>query len=491
MSHPIRIALARILATLEPRPVHAAVYALALAALPTAVYPQSAPGIAQRIDAIFAEWDRPGSPGCAIGVVHDGKLVYARGYGSANLDYDVPLTPNTVFYLASVSKQFTAAAVALAVRQGHLSLDDDVRAWVPELPDYGDRITVRHLIHHTSGLRDYLTLMRLAGMRYEDVHSEEEILDLIARQQELNFRPGDDFLYSNTGYFLLAVILERATGKTLRQFTTEHFFQPLGMDDTHFHDDAGHVQKNRAYSYVPDPEEGFRIAFLANFDQVGSGGLYSTVEDLVRWDRNFDQPTVGGKKLIGQLHERFALSSRDTLDYAFGLALGEYRGLRTVSHGGSMMGFRTAMLRFPDDHFTVVCLCNLATIDAMAMARRVADVFLADRLAPRIAEGDRQVASAASAEARKARPVADTDALIAFTGTYISQELKATYRLELRDDALVLRDALGATHTLTPVGEDVFDTGPLELHFQRDGHRITGFRLMAGRVRNLAFVREP
>lgn len=460
--------------------------ALAQTGPATVSSPESATTAA--VAAIYSEYDRLDSPGCALGVVQDGELVHARGFGSANLDYEVPITPNTVFYAASVSKQFTAAAVAHAAKAGHLSLDDDVRKWFPELPDYGTPITVRHLIHHTSGLRDYLTLMRLAGMRTADVHTADEILELVARQRELNFEPGSDYLYSNTGYLLLSELIGRATGKSLREYTTEHFFEPLGMKNTHFHDDAGHVQKNRAYSYARSRRDGFRISFLANFDQVGSGGLYTTVEDLFRWDQNFDEPKVGGEAFIDQLHERFVLTSGDTLDYAFGLRVGEYRGLRTVGHTGNMMGFKAAFVRFPDERFSVLQLCNLGDIDPLEMAHRVADVYLEDRLAPRAAES--KPADAPVERALKARPTLDAEALLAYTGAYYSEELDATYRVELRDDALVVRQPL-STVRLQPADADVFEGGSIELHFERSGDAIVGFRLMAGRVRNVAFVRRP
>ncbi len=238
-----------------------------------------------RVDKLFAQWDKPGSPGCALAVIENGKTIYERGYGSANLECNIPITPESVFYVGSCSKQFTAMSIALLAHQGKLSLDDDIRKYVPEMPDYGSPITVRQLIHHTSGLRDYLSLLGIAGLDFGSYH-KPDVLELIARQKELNFKPGDQYLYSNSGYFLLAVIVERVSGKSFREFTQENIFKPLGMTHTHFHDDYTMLIKNRASGYFPADQGAFRN-FISTFDCVGSGGLFTSVEDLYFWDQNF------------------------------------------------------------------------------------------------------------------------------------------------------------------------------------------------------------
>ncbi|MGH9755848.1 MAG: serine hydrolase domain-containing protein [Blastocatellia bacterium] len=333
-----------------------------------------------KVDKLFVQWDKPDSPGCALGVIKDGRFIYKRGYGIANLDHSIPLSPTSVFYIASTSKQFAAASVALLARQGKISLDDDIRKYLPEMPQYRRPVTIRHLAHHTSGIRDYLTLMSLAGMRYEDVYSEEELVAIPARQKELNFTPGDEHLYSNSGYFLLSVIVKRALGKSLRQFADEQIFKPLGMSNTHFHDDRAMVVKNRVTSYFPQKEGAFGVHVNNNFDKVGDGGLLTTVEDLARWDRNFYDYQVGGKEFVDQLLTPGQLNSGEKLTYAFGLSVGEYKGLKTVSHGGGFFGFRTEMIRFPDQKFSVICLCNLGSINAGGLARQVAEIYLADQL---------------------------------------------------------------------------------------------------------------
>jgi CubicO group peptidase (beta-lactamase class C family) len=457
----------------------------AFALLPTLARAQG-PDTA-RINAIFAEWHRPESPGCAVSVLRGGRALFSRGYGSANLDYEVPITPRTSFYLASVSKQFTAAAVALAAEQGHLSLDDDVRHWFPELPDYGATIRVRDMVHHTSGLRDYLGLMSLAGMHYGNQWRDDDILSLIARQRELNFQPRAEYLYSNSGYFLLSELIRRATGLSLREFADRELFQPLGMHATWFHDDAGQVVRERAVAYGPGSDGGFRITHLFNFDKVGSGGLYSSLEDLARWDANFHDSRIGSDRYLETLHGRGVLSSGDTLDYAFGLRVDQYRGLPTVGHGGSMMGFRTAMVRFPQERASVITLCNLGTIDPTELALRVADVVLEDRLgpAPVVVTDDRSDADGLASPPRRA-----TGAPADYAGRYVSDELLATYELSAADAVLTVARPDGAVLELTPLGEDRFRVdGGATIRFLRHGVRVTGFILDAGRVRNLRFDR--
>ena len=337
--------------------------------------------LATKVDKIFERMDTTTSPGCALGLVRDGRLVYARGYGMANLDHDVVITPSTVFHVASVSKQFTAAAIHLLARDGKVSLDDDVRKYVPELPDFGAPITIRHLIHHTSGLRDQWELLILAGWRYSlDLITDDDVLQMMARQKDLNFRPGAEHLYCNTGYTLLAVIVTRVSGQTFREFTAARLFKPLGMTRTFFRDDHAEVIKGQAYGYVP-ARDTFRLS-VTNFDTAGATSLHTTVEYLVLWDRNFSDGGVGGPDFIATLLKKGMLANGDELPYASGLVHGTYRGLPTVGHGGSDAGYRADYLRFPGERASIAALCNLSTANPSALTRSVADVWLADKLGP-------------------------------------------------------------------------------------------------------------
>lgn len=451
------------------------------------------PDVTRRIDSVFLDLDRTDSPGCALGVVREGALVYATGYGSANLDHEIPITPHTVFYMGSVSKQFTAGAVALAARLGHLSLDDDVRRWVPELPDYGTPVTIRRLVHHTSGLRDYLTLRSLAGQPLEVPSSDEETIELLARQRALNFPPGERYLYSNSGYFLLAEILERATGLTLREFGELHFFHPLGMWNSHFHDDADHVVRYRATAYSRDADaDGFHMNHSWTFAQVGSGGLYSNVVDMARWDADYYAEEAGGPGFTDQLLERGVLADGDTLPYAFGLTHGEYRGLRTVGHGGSLAGFRTNLLRFPDEGTTVLVLCNLASANPGRRGREVADIVLADRLEPLAddPEDDTEEEDTEEEEGTEA-PALTPEERRAYEGEYHADELGVSYSVEAREDGLVVVGPPGRA-LVVRTDADVFRSrgGGRTLSFRRDDSgTVTGFVLDAGRVLGLEFER--
>jgi CubicO group peptidase (beta-lactamase class C family) len=469
---------------------------VALAGLPAAAQ-TSTPD--PRIDRLFAQWDRPGSPGCAVGVIRDGKLVYERGYGMANLDYDIPSSPRMVYYVGSVSKQFTAAVVGLLALEGKIGLDDDVRKYVPELPDYRARygvpVTIRHLVHHTSGLRDIYTLMSLAGLRLEDVMTDEAALALIARQQELNFAPGSEFLYSNSGYWLLGQIVERVTGRSLRVVADERIFTPLGMTNTHFHDDPGHVMKNRAMSYEMDGAGGYRIGYLQNFDKIGAGGLYSTVEDLAKWDANYYSHAVGGDALQALIHTRGVLTKGDTIPYAFGNTVDSYRGLRVDDHGGSMMGYKAHLLRFPDQRLSVIETCNLGSINPGPIARQVAELFIGDRMAP-AAPGPAPAGVRAAGTTPVPRTLGDVGRIV---GTWHSEELDATYRI-LYDSGKVLlrrpnvRDVpLELTNQLHFTWRAAGDaqSGAVTLQFEpnREG-KPAWFTVEAGRVTHILFRRR-
>jgi len=268
------------------------------------------PDVIKQIDQVFEKWNKPDSPGCALGVYKDGQIVYKRGYGVADLNDDVPITPATVFHVASMSKQFTAASIVLLAQQGKLSLDDDVRKYIPELPDFGERITIRHLVHHTSGLRDQWNLLELAGWRYSlDLITDEDVMSVMTRQKDLNFKPGDKHVYCNTGYTLMGLIVKRVSGMSLREFTTKDIFEPLGMTHTHFRDDHAEIIKHDALGYEQEgKDKPFRMS-LTNFDTVGATSLHTTVEDLQLWDENFYHPRIGGPAFLQQMLERGKLNS--------------------------------------------------------------------------------------------------------------------------------------------------------------------------------------
>lgn len=444
----------------------------------------AAPAVAQEarnpaVDRLFAEWDRPDAPGCAVGVVRDGRMVYQRGYGMASLDYDVPNGPDVVYYVGSVSKQFTAAAVALLAIRGRLSLDDDVRKHFPELPDYGTPITVRHLVHHTSGIRDVYALMDLRGDRMENVFPDSAALGLITRQRGLAFAPGSAYSYSNSGYFLLGQLVKRVTGKPLRQFADEEIFRPLGMTRTHFHDDPGHVMKRVAVGYQRDASGGHRVAYLQNFDKAGAGGLYTTLDDLRKWDDNFHTRKVGGDALHALMHSRGVLTSGDTLTYAFGNTVHTVRGLRVVEHGGSLMGYKAHLLRFPDERLTTIVTCNLGAIEPGPLAHAVAEAYLGAKLAV----VPTRTATPLTAPGAPPRATAPSDPPRA--GAYYSDDLDATFRVTDAGGAHALVYPAGRAVRITPDGAGAWRAGSAALRFGGDT-----LVLRVSRIGDLRLVRR-
>ncbi len=393
-----------------------------------------------RIDSVFTRFAHPGSPGCALGVYRDGRIVYAQGYGSAHLELGVPITPATVFDIGSTSKQFTAMSILLLAKDGRLSLDDDVRRFLPELPAYGRPITIRHLLHHTSGLRDYLTLMALAGESFDNVSTDEDALDLIARQRALDFTPGSEWEYSNTGFFLLSLIVKRASGQSLREFAAARIFGPLGMTHTQFRDDHRSIIPHRAAAYDPPDSTGAYHIDVSNFEQTGDGAVHTTVEDLLLWDRNFYSGRVGGPEVLAEMVRPGTLNDGTALDYASGLMVDSLRGLPTVSHGGSWGGYRAELLRFPSESVSVACLCNVAGSNPTGLARRVAEVVLADRLAP-LPE------NAATGPAPTAAALAPPELL----GAYRDPASGTVARVGL-DSGRVQLEYAGDTMVLTPAG---------------------------------------
>jgi CubicO group peptidase (beta-lactamase class C family) len=445
---------------------------------------------AAAVDALFARWHTPESPGAAVLVLKDGAVVHAKGYGMANLEHGIPIRTNTVFDIASVSKQFGALAIGLLEAEGRLAFDDDVRRYIPELPDFGHTITIRHLVHHTSGLRDWPGTLRMAGWDYQDVISFDQIIRMAVNQRDLNFVPGSAYAYSNTGYNLLALVVERVTGQTFAEWTAERIFRPLGMRDTHFHDDHTRVVRNRADSYRPSSDGQTYHRIGNSLTALASSSLYTTVEDLVRWIRNFDEPVVGDARLMARMQERGVLTSGDTITYASGLMMGSYRGQRTVSHGGSWAGFRTNLHRFPDAGLDVILLSNTTEMNAASMVQRIADIYI-----PHLLEEPRAVATTTSAGGATSQPdrrwTPSAAELQEFAGRYDSPELMTAWTLSVRDGRLVASHFRNGDVTLQPVEADQFQANFFgSVRFQRDAAgRIAGFTANSDRIRGLRFER--
>ncbi len=401
----------------------------------------AADSVARAVDRVFTAFRDTEGPGCAVGVGRNGKVVYERGYGMANLETGTPIRPSSIFHVASVSKQFTAAAIMLLARDSKLSVDDDIRKYVPEVPSYGHTITIRHLMNHTSGLRDQWDLLAFARGRFEEERiTEADVLDIVTRQKALNFTPGAEWVYSNTGYTLMGTIVKRVSGQSLRDFADARIFKPLGMTNTHFHDDYHMLVPGRTSAYALRGS-GWRVS-IPNFDTYGATSLYTTVGDMLTWQANLDAPIVGDRAMFDLMETRALLTNGDTTAYGYGLATASYRGVRIIEHGGADAGYRSYVGRVPQHGLAVTIACNAATANTTALARGVMDVYLAGTLVP--------VAQDPPATTIAAAP----DALASRSGVYIQPTTLQVMELSVKDGRLIVGRDNGLP--LTPVGDGRF-----------------------------------
>ena len=532
----------------------------------TSVFGQETKDYSQRIDSIFQEYNSTG-PGCAIAIVKDGRMIFSKGYGLASLDYDIPNTPNTVFDIASVSKQFAAYAIATLLEEKKLSLQDDIRKYIPEVPDFGKTITIDHLLHHTSGLRDWTETLAVAGWRGEEVYSMDDIMRMLKRQKGLDFPPGSKYQYSNTGYNLLAILVERITGKSFLNWTQENIYGPLGMTSTQFLGNHRRIIKNQAYSYYP--EDGKFMKANSQLTALGSSSMFTSVNDFSKWMISVINGIREQKPEYTRMLQTGTLETGEKITYAFGLVVEPYKGVRRVSHTGSWAGYRSVGNYYPDQNFGVVILANTSTF-SRSMADRVAELFIGEQLkvpAGAVVKGvspadptvkvdtmilrkhtglyklgpgwlvnitlengslmtratdedkfpleakndsafwvpaygasmtfnkDKQGRSYQltykAIEAKRVQPfTSDPKTFQEYAGQYYSEELSTVYRLYVKDGKLMMEHMRNGEHEVKAIGKDeFFSNGAGELQFQRNGKKVIGFNLSAGRIKNLKFVK--
>lgn len=438
------------------------------------------------VDQLMVRSRQPGAPGGAVAVVRDGKLIFAKGYGLADVEHDAPNTPSTPFHLASVSKQFTAFAIVLLAQQGKLSIDDDVRKHIPELHDFGATITLRHLLTHTSGLRDQWDLWSMSGHRMDDVIRQQDLMTLMVNQRELNFTPGEEHLYCNSGYTLLSEVVARVSGMPFGEFLEKQVFDPLGMTSTQVYDDHERLVHGRAYSYTTG-SGGFKKAVLS-YANSGATSLFSTAEDLAKWLRNWKTGEVGGPDALRTMQQAGQLNNGKTLDYALGVTVGPWRGLQRVAHGGGDAGYRTFLAYFPEIDAGVIALGNDGSFNAGGIAADAAGVFFADKLQPAPAPQQQ-------AEEQKGEPWKPTPGqLAAFAGRYYSPELETFYTVRIKDSQLVASHRRLGDIVLKPgAKENRFDGSEFALRtvdFVKPAHgQALEMRVSTFRVRNLVFER--
>lgn len=407
----------------------------------------------QQVDRVFADFHHPDSPGCAVGATVDGRTVLSAGYGMADLEHNIPITRDSIFEAGSVSKQFTAGAVLLLQQKGKLSLDDPVRKYLPEVPDYGAPLTIRHMMNHTSGLRDWGSVEAIAGWpRTTRVYTHAHVLEIVSRQRALNYPPGAAYSYSNTGFNLAAILVGRVSGEPFPQFTREAIFNPLEMSSTQWRDDFQRIVPNRAIAYT---KEGGQLRMLMPFEDVyGNGGLLTTVGDLLRWNRNFTDHTVGGAEFVAAQQQQGRLNDGQSIAYAAGLMVLKWHGLREVSHSGSTAGYRAWLGRYPDQGLSVAVLCNVASANATQLGHDVADIYLGAAL-PKQAAHSSVLLDAADLEAK--------------AGLYRSVRDHETLSVELKNGKL----QIARRGVLIPVSSNSFTlgaNGPLA-EFEADASR--------------------
>ena len=469
---------------------HATILTLILIlALPGAAFGQNPRGESAQVDALFAEWNSTITPGCAVGVSRAGETIFSRAYGMADLERNVIATPASIYEAGSVSKQFTAAAIVVLAQRGLLSLDDDVRLYVPELPDYGETITIRHMMNHTSGLRDWGSVAGIAGWgRSVRTHNHDHVVDILSRQSALNFSPGHEYSYSNSGYNLQAVIVERVSGMSFAEFSRINVFEPAGLRHTQWRDDWTRIVPGRVMAYSR-AGGGFRINNPIE-NVHGNGGLLTTVEDLLRWNQELNTGEhLGGAAFTREMHRQGVLNDGTTISYALGLQVGTTQGVARVSHTGSTSGFRAFLARYPDQQLGVALLCNIASVNPGALGQEVADVFLGDALQPNPPSPAPTPPAGNSGRPAPATGPAD---LAAFVGEYYSADAETTLRVEVDGGRMFVHRRPASRFPLTPTDADTFNAGGGlgTIRFIRDGAgAVVELSVSQARVYDLRFAR--
>jgi CubicO group peptidase (beta-lactamase class C family) len=424
----------------------------------------------ESIDGIFKDFNAITKPGAAVAVMRNGEVVFKKGYGSANMEYDIPVTPSTVFHVASVSKQFTVYSILLLVQQGKLSLDDDIRKYIPEVPDFGKLITLRHLATHTSGMRDQWDLLSLAGWRFDDVITKEHILKLVAKQKALNFDPGDEYNYCNTGFTLLAEVVSRVSGKSFNQFTREQIFEPLQMTNSQFYDDHERIVKHRAYSY-DSTKSGYKKSVLS-FANVGATSLFTTVEDLSLWGHHLNRPSKQLKPIIKQMNTLAVLNNGKTFNGAYGQFVTPYKGIRQIQHGGADAGYRSYLGRFPDQDLVISVFSNFANSNPASLSLQVADLFLASEVdVPKTAK-----------KAKVPKIIAlNSKELVAFENYFWNEKSALSRKIYVKNDTL--RYNRGGTNEtpLAAIGSNMF------LMLDTPGQVKVEFKTVAGKDKMIVY----
>ena len=442
-----------------------------------------------QVNQVFLPWDNKETPGAAVAIIKEGKVIFQNTYGSANLEYDIPITSKTVFRTGSVAKQFTAFSILLLESLGKLSLEDDIRKYIPEVPDFGSKITLRNLANHTSGLREEAVLAALMGWDEGDIVTKKQVLNVVAQQKDLNFKPGEQYLYCNTGYTLLAEVVSRVSGKSFSRFTNEAIFAPLGMQNTRFLDNPRQVIKNKAYSYYQHGN-GYQKAILNDANSGGSG-LLTTIEDLALWVQNFEQIKVGTSAIFKTMKLPGKLNNGELTNYGMGMESMIYKGVENIGHGGALGGFRARVVRFPAYDFTIVLLANTPEVHPLHIPNEIANIFLRDVLKPE--NTNESLSNSTVAVSNERHTDFDIKDLDAYLGRYYSEELATEYEFMLQNGIAVLKHPRLQIQ-LSPSAKDEFIVegwAAAKIKLLRTANNmVSGFKFSMINTKNIQFIKR-
>jgi len=400
----------------------------------------------EQIDSLFLDWNQPNFPGGSIAIEIDGKIVYNKAFGLASLEYLVPNNVGTVYNIASVSKQFTSMGILLLEKEGKLSVKDDIRKHLPELADFGTPITIEHLMHHTSGLRSLHAMLEMAGWRWDDARDNDDLWRFMQRQKELNFKPGDDYLYCNTGYILMALIIERITEESFRDFMQARVFEPLNMPNTYVEDVYYSVMPGNATSYYGSSPNDFSRA-VEYWGYVGSGNIHSTTADLLNWQQNYYQPAKGWDKLFSKMETVGVLNDGESTHYGYGIGINEFRGRKSVSHSGAIGGFRSIATTYPEVRTNIIILSNFSASNVGRKSREISEILFPEE----------SVAEVETTEPRTEPIELSAKQMSRFEGWYWTEEFMLARHVYLQNDTLFFGRPSGTrTSMLIPIAENSF-----------------------------------
>ena len=399
----------------------------------------------KKIDSLFIDWSKPNNPGGSVGIIKNGQLIFSKAYGLASLEYNVPNTIETKFNIASISKQFTAMGIVILAQQGKLSIDDDIRKHLPDLPDFGEVVTIRNMLHHTSGLRSCHALFALAGWRPSDLRTNEDLYRFMKKQKDLNFKPGDEFGYSNTNYMLMVNIIEKITEETFSNWMNKTIFQPLGMTNTYVDGDYISVAANKATSYISNRSNKLE-RYVESWGYNGAGNIHSTSVDMLKWLENFNNPKAGWKTLFNTIQTVDLLNNGKENNYAFGLLTREFNGIKSIEHSGATAGFIANSVTYPKEQLSFIILSNYSRSGIPQKSNAISEILLKKNAKKK--ENNIIIPNKTVKLSNKI--------LIKYEGSYWNDKEMYVRKIYLKNDTLRYQISKNREYPMVPIGNHEF-----------------------------------